>query len=100
MPIRGAKVHRGPWFQAVLAELHRLGFVHCESPTGLMAAPGFYWYRKNGYLVRILPRNTLQITRPGKEATENRVPDINDVCRLLIDLDYEIQFGATTGGIV
>jgi hypothetical protein len=93
MPVRGAKVHRGPWFRAVLAELQRLGFSRCEPPNGLMLSPGFYHFCRGEYRVQILPRNTIQVTRPSGKVTTDGVPDFRAAKFVLDALELAVEFG-------
>jgi hypothetical protein len=70
MPVRGARVRRSKWFYEITQTLADHGFR--RGAPGHFACPGFYFFNRDGYIVQILPKNAIRITRPnGTVETES-----------------------------
>ena len=94
MPIKGAKVRRGDWFQVVESRLRDLGFTRCGDPSipGHPSSPGKYFFEKRGHVVQIASRQRLRVFRPNGASTEHHVPKWHDAMLILDALDLDIEF--------
>jgi hypothetical protein len=85
MPVRGARVRRSKWFYEITQSLADHGFR--RGAPGHFACPGFYFFNRDGYIIQILPRNTIRITRPsGAVETESvsRISKVNFILGAIV----------------
>jgi hypothetical protein len=72
MPVKGAIVRRSKWFYEITQTLEDHGFK--RGAPGVVPCPGFHYFSRDGYVVRILPENAIRITRPNGAVEIESVP--------------------------
>jgi hypothetical protein len=94
MPVKGARVRRGDWFQVVEAKLRELGFQRSGDPSipRRPSAPGRYFFEKGGHVVQIAHGQRLRVFRPSGRNTEHHVPKFEDATLVIDALDLDIAF--------
>jgi len=66
VPIKGARVKRSGRFRDIERLILNHGFAH--GAPNRMPSPGFYFYQRAGFVIQIMPKRQINITRPDRQA--------------------------------
>ena len=81
MPVRGAKVRRGKWFDEAERVIQNHGFR--DGAPGRRASPGFHFYHRAGLVIQILP----SLTRPDgveQRISSRRVVNVDSILDVVV----------------